>query len=124
MLSQAQDPSIQGLLPFLWLPNSEMWVRQRTCQGCEMCYVGKFLDCLNDHICGTWIRTVIVVNENKTRERKIHPRMKDSEFEYDSFYIWDLFERKYPRYRLQLLESLISESEIQLLTKINFLPYF
>ena len=46
-----------------------------------MCYVGKFLECLNDHICGPWIRAEILLNENKTRERKMHPRLKDPTLE-------------------------------------------
>ena len=52
----------------------EIWVRRRTCQGCSMCYKGKFLKCLNDAICGPWIRARVVVKDGATREQKVHPR--------------------------------------------------
>ena len=65
---------VQWDLPF------EIWVRRRTCQGCSMCYKGKFLKCLNDAICGPWIRARVVTKEGATRERKVHPRCKDPSF--------------------------------------------
>ena len=31
-----------------------VYLRHRLCPGCRNCSRGRFLDCVNDHICGEW----------------------------------------------------------------------
>ena len=77
-------------------------MRRRTCQGCENCYKLKFLECVNDHICGPWIRAVIVENEAKSRERKLHPRFKDPSLKKYFVNVIMIDESKYMIYELCL----------------------
>ena len=54
-----------------------IYVRRRTCKGCEMCYESEFLKCLDTKTCGPWIPAFLKVKEGASRERKVHPRCKD-----------------------------------------------
>ena len=65
------------ILSFKWEITRYIYVRRRTCKGCDMCYAGDFLNCVNDKECGPWIKTVVTTKEGRTRERKVHPVCKD-----------------------------------------------
>ena len=54
-----------------------IYVRRRTCKGCEMCYKSEFLKCLKTKECGPWIPALLKVKEGASRARKLHPRLKD-----------------------------------------------